>query len=171
MTDFGRRGLLLAAVVGATVGVDRWTKGWATRELSAHGRFSYWGDTFRLEYVHNRGAFLSLGATLPEPWRSILFTWGVGVFLMALVLGLAIRAGRPDHPVRSMVGYALVLGGGLSNLWDRATEGAVIDFLNLGVGSLRTGIFNIADVAIVAGVALVAWVKAPPAAVEAPPPG
>ena len=152
------------AVVVATVGLDRWTKQIATAALSGKspGRLSFWGDCVRLEYVHNHGAFLSMGARLPEPWRSLLFTWGVGLFLMALVLALAVRAGRPDHPVRPMVGYALILGGGLSNLWDRATEGAVIDFLNLGIGWLRTGIFNIADVVIVVGVIAVALAKAGP---------
>ncbi len=165
-------------MVTATVALDRWTKELATASLSAKGRLSLWGDLLRLEYVHNHGAFLSLGARLPEPWRSLLFTWGVGLFLMALVFTLAVRAGRPDHPVRPMVGYALILGGGLSNLWDRATEGAVIDFLNLGLGRLRTGIFNVADVAIVVGVLAVAIGTrgdppakvASPADVEAPPP-
>jgi signal peptidase II len=51
-----------------------------------------------------------------------------------------------------------VAAGGLGNLWDRlATGGWVVDFMNLGVGPLRTGIFNVADVALMAGVALVAW--------------
>lgn len=47
---------------------------------------------------------------------------------------------------------ALIIGGGLSNLIDRIiNQGAVIDFMNIGVGSLRTGIFNVADVAIMVG--------------------
>ena len=50
---------------------------------------------------------------------------------------------------------ALIVAGGLGNLYDRVFEGgAVTDFLNVGVGPLRTGIFNVADVAIVAGVLL-----------------
>ena len=45
--------------------------------------------------------------------------------------------------------------GGTSNLIDRAARGIVVDFINVGVGSLRTGIFNVADLAIVFGFALV----------------
>jgi signal peptidase II len=45
----------------------------------------------------------------------------------------------------------------LSNLIDRIAVGSVIDFLNVGVGSLRTGIFNLADVAIMAGAGCLFW--------------
>ena len=50
---------------------------------------------------------------------------------------------------------ALILSGGSSNLIDRfVNEGYVVDFINLGAGSLRTGIFNVADIAIVVGASL-----------------
>jgi signal peptidase II len=52
------------------------------------------------------------------------------------------------------VGLALYLAGGASNLVDRVVRGSVIDFMNVGVGPLRTGIFNVADVAILAGVGI-----------------
>jgi signal peptidase II len=49
----------------------------------------------------------------------------------------------------------LVLSGGFSNLYDRITNnGGVVDFMNMGIGGLRTGIFNVADMAIMAGVFL-----------------
>ena len=53
-----------------------------------------------------------------------------------------------------MVGLVLFLAGGASNLIDRVAFGSVIDFLNIGLGPFRTGIFNVADVAIMAGVAI-----------------
>jgi signal peptidase II len=49
------------------------------------------------------------------------------------------------------VGLALFVAGGISNWIDRATNGSVVDFLNIGVGWLRTGVFNVADVAIMLG--------------------
>ena len=53
---------------------------------------------------------------------------------------------------REHVLLACLLGGGLSNLIDRAYhQGAVSDFLNIGIGKLRTGVFNVADVLIMAG--------------------
>jgi signal peptidase II len=54
------------------------------------------------------------------------------------------------------VGFSLFLAGGLGNWIDRLlNEGRVIDFVSLGVGGLHTGIFNVADVAITAGILMV----------------
>jgi len=48
-----------------------------------------------------------------------------------------------------------VPSGGLGNLLDRImNDGRVIDFMNLGIGTLRTAIFNVADVCITTGVVL-----------------
>jgi lipoprotein signal peptidase len=51
-------------------------------------------------------------------------------------------------------GTSHVLAGGASNWVDRLVRGSVVDLLNIGVGSLRTGIFNVADIAIMLGVAV-----------------
>ena len=52
-----------------------------------------------------------------------------------------------------------MIGGGFSNLIDRLlNDGAVVDFVSVGVGNLRTGIFNLADGAIMLGAGiLLAW--------------
>ena len=49
-----------------------------------------------------------------------------------------------------MLALALIVAGGVGNLIDRMTSsgGVVIDFLNLGIGPVRTGVFNVADMAI-----------------------
>jgi signal peptidase II len=75
--------------------------------------------------------------------------------LAALLLYLFVS--RPQNPLVG-VSIALVVGGGVSNLIDRLRYGGyVVDFLNVGIGSLRTGIFNVADMAIMAGVLLWAF--------------
>jgi signal peptidase II len=48
----------------------------------------------------------------------------------------------------------LFVAGGISNWIDRVVNGSVVDFMNVGVGWLRTGIFNFADVAIMLGITL-----------------
>jgi signal peptidase II len=55
------------------------------------------------------------------------------------------------------LGLALFVAGGLSNWIDRVTQGRVVDFLNVGVGPIRTGVFNIADLAIMAGAVAFVW--------------
>lgn len=147
--------LLLLAVVVSTIGCDQVSKHFATVNLMGAPRQSYFGDSVRLEYAENRGAFLSLGATLPQWGRTALFTVGTGLIL--LVCGIAVvRGGRPTL---ALVGLALVFAGGVSNLADRLTHGAVVDFLNVGVGPFRTGIFNVADMAIMAGIAWMILVR------------
>ena len=55
-----------------------------------------------------------------------------------------------------LAGCGLLVSGAVGNLIDRVRfDGLVIDFLNVGLGPLRTGIFNVADMAIMAGAALV----------------
>jgi signal peptidase II len=55
----------------------------------------------------------------------------------------------------SIVGFSLVIAGGIGNLIDRIGNGGVVtDFMNLGIGRIRTGIFNVADVIIMIGVAV-----------------
>ena len=57
--------------------------------------------------------------------------------------------------IRTLLGGAcLVLAGGASNWVDRLARGSVVDFMNVGVGPLRTGVFNVADVAIMIGVSM-----------------
>ena len=63
-----------------------------------------------------------------------------------------------------VVGSALIASGGISNWIDRVRDsGVVVDFLNVGVGTLRTGIFNVADLAIVAGLAVLLSSRRSPA--------
>lgn len=114
--------------------------------------FSYAGDMFRLQYAENTGAFLSLGASLPDHWRRWLFTILTGVFLLGLVVYLLMSKTLTRAAV---VCLALVCAGGIGNLIDRiAYDGRVVDFLNVGIGPLRTGIFNVADMAITFGALL-----------------
>jgi len=149
MTKIGIRLVLLIAI-GATIGCDRVTKHVAATRLSEGPSRSFFDDTFRLEYAENTGAFLSLGAHWPRPVRTAVF--GAG---NALLLALFVVAMRRGWPTLTLLGMALLVGGGVSNLLDRIIHGTVIDFMNVGIGPLRTGIFNVADMAIMLGVGIV----------------
>jgi signal peptidase II len=138
-------------IIVATVALDQASKALARGLLEGRGRLSFLGDVFRLQLAQNAGAFLSLGANLPPGVRGAVLTWGV----LALAAGAAFVALRHRGSLAVSAGAALVAGGGFGNLRDRlAANGIVTDFMNLGLGTLRTGIFNVADLAIVAGVVL-----------------
>lgn len=135
-----------------SIAIDQWTKVLATKYLLGAPEMNWWNDFFVLTYSINHGAFLGLGNNLPEGIRDLIFSGLVGVFL----IGFAIYALR-DKTMNSLQNLAcgLVLSGGFSNLYDRITNnGGVVDFMNMGIGGLRTGIFNVADMAIMAGVFL-----------------
>ena len=134
------------------VGCDQVSKSAARAMLSSGVTESLFADSLRLQLVENPGSFLSLGASLPEHLRFILFTAAVAVLLIGLVCASIFA--RRLGPAR-FVALSLVAGGGISNLIDRFLyDGRVTDFLNVGIGSLRTGIFNLADMAILAGALL-----------------
>jgi len=136
----------------ACVGCDQQTKSLAREYLSGRDTVSYLDDTVRLDYTENQGAFLSLGASLPARWRAAVFTVGAGVGLAAILFYTL--WGRNSGLVQ-VLGLSLICGGGLGNLMDRVlNHGYVRDFLNLGLGSWRTGIFNFADAALMTGCVL-----------------
>jgi signal peptidase II len=146
----GVRVALLVAVV-ATIGCDRVSKHIVTATLAGEPGRSYLADTIRLEYAENTGGFLSLGGTLPAAARTAVFTIGP-VLILLLLCGAALGYRWQGW---SLIGTGLVLAGGGSNWVDRLVRGSVVDFMNVGIGPLRTGIFNVADVAIMVGVAVV----------------
>src|SRR6266545_3583120 len=146
----GKR-LALLMLIAATVGCDRVTKHFAAAALADAPRRSFLADTIRLEYIENSGAFLGLGAGWPLEVRTGLFTGGVALLLMAMI----VTAIRGRWSGAALVGLVLFVSGGASNLIDRVVRGSVIDFMNVGAGSVRTGIFNVADAAIMLGVAIV----------------
>jgi signal peptidase II len=141
---------VLAFVLAATIGCDRVTKRIAVETLARAPHRSFLAGTVRMLYAENTGGFLSLGAGLSPSIRTAVFVVGTG--LMLLLVAAALLRSRADR--RSLLGATLFLAGGASNWLDRVVHGKVVDFLNVGIGPVRTGIFNVADVAILAGLAL-----------------
>jgi signal peptidase II len=143
---------LLVLVTFAAIGCDQGTKHLARTHLASGPVRSYLADTVRLEYVENQGAFLSLGSQLPAWLRGAVFMVGTSVLLL-MMLGayLTVAWTRTE-----LVAISLLWAGGVSNLIDRALQGRVPDFMNVGVGCFRTGIFNVADIAVTLGAVLVA---------------
>jgi signal peptidase II len=112
---------------------------------------SYLHNTVRLEYVENTGAALSLGDSLSKPLSFWLLSILPLLFLIVLFI-YAIRKIQVLTPLKLMA-FSLIFAGGLGNIIDRLlNDRHVSDFMNVGIGSLRTGIFNVADMCVTAGV-------------------
>lgn len=163
---------LLGPIAVVCVALDQITKAVAKKYLTLTDLHSLLGDTVRLQLAHNRGAFLSLGDALPEVWRQSVFTVGVGVLLLALLI-FTLRAKTVDRYM--LIALVLIVSGGASNLADRLIYGGyVVDFVQVGIGWLRTGVFNVADMVIMAGTFLLlfdVFRKRGPAAPDSSAPG
>lgn len=142
------------AITLVTVGLDQWTKVLAVRHLPVEP-WTYWNDTFRLQLAYNTGAFLGMAGTWSESARFWLLTVLNGLFLVGLAAVLVWHWRMPLGRFLAGVG---ILAGGIGNMIDRVTNaGKVTDFMNLGLGPVRTGIFNVADMAITGGALILAW--------------
>jgi signal peptidase II len=140
------RGLFVAVAVGWFV-VDQLTKTWAENELATRNIDVV--GSFRLNLAYNTGTAFSLGGGL-GPWIAVL---------ALLVVGVLVWQGRSVRTRLGAVALAMIVGGALGNVFDRAfrspapgssdgfMQGAVVDFLDLQWWP----IFNIADIGIVVG--------------------
>jgi signal peptidase II len=131
----------------------------ATEHLKQVPPAQYLGDTLRIQYAENPGAFLGAGGGLPAEQRFWLLVVLNAVVLIAIPVVVAAKC---DLGRAQMLAVSLLLAGGIGNLLDRVFHGGlVVDFLNMGIGPLRTGIFNVADMAIMAGFALLILQRSP----------
>jgi signal peptidase II len=147
-----RRAGIISLTLAGCVGCDQSTKHAARLFLQGRETMSLLGGTVRLGYAENVGGFLGMGTTLPEHVRIALFLV-LASFLVAALLVYTVA--KRDIGVTTVSALTLVVGGGLGNIIDRiVNDGVVIDFLNVGVGPIRTGIFNVADMVILLGAAL-----------------
>jgi signal peptidase II len=139
----------LILVLVATAGCDQATKHFARTELSQRGSSTFPGYFIEFTLAENPGAFLSFGASLPQAARRAIFTVGVSCGLAFLLAYLVRRPGLRWLP---FLGLALIWAGGMSNLIDRfARGGLVTDFVVVRVGPYHTGVFNLADFAVLIG--------------------
>lgn len=140
---------LLTAVAGTVLVLDRITKRWIVENLTLHEIIPVWGDFFRLTYTHNFGAAFGIDVgQYSRVFFLTLATLALGVLVYLYVHTSARRRLR-------LWALALVTGGAVGNIIDRIRyQAGVVDFLDVGVGSVRWPVFNIADMAVSVGAVL-----------------
>ncbi len=150
----GRRASLLIFFLAtlACLGCDQLTKEVARTHLAGAPPASVAFGTIQFEFAENPGGFMSFGASLPDVVRVLAFQVGPPLLLLILCISFLRRS---TLELRDSLALALVVGGGAGNWLDRLLrEGLVTDFVRVGAGPLHTGIFNLADAAVLLGVAL-----------------
>jgi len=149
-----RRILGMALAAAAVLAADRATKAAAVARLRGRPPRVFLGGILELVLSENSGGFLSVGGRLPPAARYVLFVLLVGAGLAATSVWV-VRS-RALSTSRS-IGAAAMIAGGASNLVDRMLRGNVVDFAVLRAGALHTGVFNMADAAILGGAVLLLW--------------
>ena len=140
--------LIILGIAVTSISCDQLTKNWATEHLKGQPSKSYLNNTFRLTFVKNEGAFLSLGSKLSKNFQY----WALKIFPTVLLTGLLLHIiFSQSLTLWQIIAFSFILGGGISNVYDRMIYGSVVDFMNMGINTLRTGIFNFADVSIMTG--------------------
>ena len=129
--------------------LDRFTKYIAVEFLKGNGSISFFNNKFVLVYAENTGAFLSLGRN----W-SIYAKYAVLLIIpiFICITGLLYLMVKEEKKYRIII-CSCIIGGGIGNLVDRLfNEFTVIDFMNFGIGKIRTGILNVADISVTFGI-------------------
>jgi len=142
-----RGGLIVAALVFV---VDQLGKWWVTGPLQLPDRAPIdLVPIFRLIFVQNYGVSMGFLTAGSESER-----WLVTALTAAIAIGVLVWLGREKSPAEASA-LGLILGGALGNILDRVRLGYVVDYLNLHFGAWSPFlVFNLADVAISIGVAL-----------------
>ena len=142
-------GFLVAAV---TLAVDQGHKIWMLDVLDIAARQPVALTPFLdLVMAWNPGISYSLLSAETPEGRLALLALSLGATLL-----LGVWLWRAPRRITT-VGLGLIVGGALGNAYDRFAYGAVADFFHFHVGGFHWYIFNLADVAIVAGVCLLLY--------------
>ena len=144
---------LITLIVVLSIAFDQVSKIWVRNNFESYIEKSIVGDVFTLIKVENTGAFLGMGSELSEIPRILLLIVLPIIVLISITLYTYLEKTLDQT---SIIGFSLIIGGGIANIFDRIVYGSVTDFLYINLGGIfKTGIFNIADVSVTTGMILI----------------
>ena len=139
-------------MIAANIGCDQVSKAIARDKIEYHERIEVVGDYLVLTKVENTGAFLGLWSELPQWLKNILLLGLPALVMVGLFVYLLRKQGMSRA---TLVALTFIVGGGVGNLYDRVRYEQVTDFLYMDFQLFHTGIFNMADVSVMAGTAII----------------
>jgi signal peptidase II len=142
---------LLGAITIPVILLDQATKLFVQAHMALYESIAIIPNYLDITYTLNPGAAFSMLADAP-PWVREAFLLTMAC---AAIVVLAVLIVRSDRVSISSIAFALIMGGAIGNLIDRAIRGRVIDFMRAHYYDLNYPIFNVADSAISIGVALI----------------
>lgn len=146
-----RHFMRLCVVVLSVLALDLATKAWVLRTLPLYTQKEIIPGFFNLVHVRNTGVAFSFFAGTDSPWRVYILA-ALTVAALGLIFYLYRESGPEEKAKRLALGF--IAGGALGNLVDRLRFGNVVDFLDFYLGSYHWPAFNVADMAVTLGAAL-----------------
>ncbi len=150
------RGPIITAIefliISGVIVTDQLTKLAIRRTLPLHESRSIIPHLVDFTHVQNTGAAFGVLNAADFPYKSMVMILIAAAALIAISL-YARQLGK--HERLSRIGLALILGGALGNLIDRAIAGYVVDFVDVYWGDAHFWAFNLADASISVGAVLV----------------
>tara|TARA_B100000900_G_scaffold194363_1_gene164373 strand:+ start:863 stop:1351 length:489 start_codon:yes stop_codon:yes gene_type:complete len=153
MINKKKRKILTTIIILLSIACDQISKVWARNNLESYTEKNIIGEVFSLIKVENTGAFLGMGSELSETLRVLLLIILPVIVLVSITIYTYIDKSLDKI---SIIGFSFIIGGGISNIFDRIIFGSVTDFLYLNFGGIfKTGIFNVADLWVTTGMILI----------------
>jgi signal peptidase II len=166
----GRKWLACAVTAALALGADQALKHWLLGALPAGSQTRWLGGLLVLAPARQEGSALGLLSGL-DPALGWPLLWGLAALAALALAQLLWRAPSGDRLSGAAGGF--ILGGAAANALDRLQHGAVIEYARVELQALRLPEFNLADCAVLLGLALllldlVADEAAAPAVPEVP---
>ena len=142
----------MGAVAVAVLIADQATKAIVERRISERDVVRVIPGFFNLISTKNAGAVFGLFAESTAAWKTPLLI-SISIIMLVAVVVLIVRTQNLQWS--TAIGLSLVLGGAISNLFDRIRYGMVEDFLDFYFRNYHWAAFNLADSAIIVGTGLI----------------
>jgi signal peptidase II len=143
------RTLTIVTILISNVGCDQISKNVVRKRILDNEKISLVNNYLTLTKIENKGAFFSIGRSLPQPIKLLLL---IILPMVSLGLGFFYLMTKRNLTNMTIVGICFIIGGGAGNIYDRLIYGSVTDFLHIDFVIFQTAIFNMADVSIMTGV-------------------
>ena len=147
------RNISITILIAVSILLDQLSKFLIRQNVDQYSEIKLIGDYFILTNVENSSAFLGMGSDF-SPFIKTVFLLILPIIVLICIMIYVYRDKQIDKI--SLIGFCLIIGGGIANIYDRILYGSVTDFLFIDLGGIfKTGIFNIADLSVTTGMILI----------------
>jgi signal peptidase II len=136
-------------LIAFNIAIDQISKVFVRANIGDHERIQLIGRKFQMMNVENTGAFLGMGSDL-SPIVKLIFLLILPTLVLSYLIFYILKTKSLDR--LSLFALCCIAGGGIANVFDRIAYGSVTDFFYIELtDTIRTGIFNLADVSVTSG--------------------